>query len=360
MRRPNWLPVVGQWPMSLQDAAKAGTEYIEWTDSMARESDIPLVAWIVRVQDAVFGYADQLGVGQEVRAMVYAIRGAGYVGVAAANLGFGVSGTVGTAALGAGLVSSLGAFGAVAAGGVVALAVSLLWSDDDSEAAKKKRKKRREKLERDLRAMLKPVTLGQLADEQEESANAWTMPSIAPSFGFAGSGSANAQEQLARKATAAKLATFFRAAKSNLSTKDRGLFESMINIGRWGHAIALYEALSPNMRAKLSEMAYEGAWKMQPKPGPGYQPQESVPVTPIVDYGVRIKAKLDGALSALQQTRWQGSVESGGGTSKAALLFGAGALVAWAALSPATALATWRAASGIGSRLWTGARRLIP
>lgn len=333
-RRGGWLPVV-VGATSLDDAAAKGREFIEWSDTAIEKT--PLVNEALTIQQTIFDIADGLGIGSEVRAMVYVIRGAHYVGAAAANFG-------GSAAA-AGLAASLGGFGALAAAGAIGAVVGLLafvFGDDSDDYATKK-KQAREKARASLLELLKPLSLDGFAAEQDKIVGGFEFV-VNAGFQTPTQQQANAATA-AQKATAAKLAQFFRAAKLALTPRQRQVFEGMLNVSRLGHAADLFDSKSAADKQRIGGILYKGEWIC-----PGGNLNNCYPKDGWPDYGAMLRQKRDEAIAKLLQRRWQGPRTS------PLLIAAAAGLAVVAVASPAASLG---ALKSVSSRLLSGARRLV-
>lgn len=211
---------------------KAGRSYIETTDKIARELDIPLVATALAVQDKVFEYADALGIGTQVRGVVYAVRTVGY-----ASAVLGPAATV--AATGA--VASMGAMGALGAVGVAAAVLGALFGGGpDEEELRKKRRAADKQLTGRLMQMIKRLSFEDLAKEQDAIAGQYDV--VAKSIDDIRKAvgkpipqklwdvQAGAQK---KSALARKVAIFYRTLPPKLSELEEEFYLSNTNLGRW-------------------------------------------------------------------------------------------------------------------------------
>lgn len=318
----HWFVQVGG---PLDDAAQQGEDFIKWSDTAVEKT--PLVNEALEIQQTIFDVADEVGVGQEVRAMVYTLRGAQYIGSAAANLGA-------SGAAGAGVMASLGAFGAAAVGGAVVVIVIVvfdwLFSDgDDADAARKRKEKAKARLEESLQELLEPMTLTGMADEQDKVANAFTSLTVDPQ---------QWEQVKADRERAKRMAQFYRIAAVKLSARQRRFFEALINLGRWGQAQQLLSGQSAKVQEALSVAVYETGWK----PSNSKYPGGKAPTLPgtegafgsvqydmarIVPYRARLAERLGQAQATLAEFADNGSSKGWGWLLAGVLALG-GAL-AW-------------------------------
>ena len=335
-----WLPATALVGITVDSAAAQGRDFIEWSDTAIEKT--PLVNEVLTIQQTIFDVADTLGVGAEVRAMVYAIRGAQYVATAAQGLGLvAAGGGAGAGIAASGVVASIGGFGAVAAAGVVGAVVGILagvfGSDDTAEYAAAK-KKARERLRASLLELLQPLTLQDFAAEQDKLATAFDLGASLP----ATPGTLAAQsktEQQAERQQAARMAQFFRACTLALTPRQQQLLTQLLNIGRWGRALELYEARSAADKKRIGGILYKGDWTCPP----GKTLDQCAPETGWPDYGQMLRDSLNKGLAQLSQRRWQGK----GSVLRLVVLGAAVAAVA----SPAAALGAVRSAVSLARRI---------
>lgn len=212
------------------DVVQAGEAY----EQIAIDLHIPLAAQVVELRRELFGLADDLGVGKEVRAIYHHValgaRVGAPAGAALAVLKSTASWGGPTAAAGA----SAGAFSGMQFGMAVGLAVaiiSLFGGDDSDERYRAARERARRRVKELLRRF---GTIGDLAaDQDDNAADARAMAGLVDSLGARHLG-----DQLRKMAGGStKLATFYRRAAEILPADDRKLFVSLANLGRWVGAL---------------------------------------------------------------------------------------------------------------------------
>jgi hypothetical protein len=214
-------------------ALELGKQGIVFSDEIIKDLDIPIMSQALELQDDVFKIADEIGVGAEVRAAVYLIRGAQYAASIAANAGLSVG-----AGAGAAVFSGIGGVAALGAVAVVALVLFEIFSSDDDEERQKARIKRAQAAALHLRDRL---TLAQFAAEQDAArASELGMAELSKMWGGFGT---PAEHQKAADLSG-KLAAFYRRADAELDPHARDLFESLSNLGRWQAALDEYAKLS--------------------------------------------------------------------------------------------------------------------
>jgi hypothetical protein len=207
---------------------------LETTDTIARELDIPLVATVLAVQDKIFGYADSLGIGEEVRSVTYALRAGTMVG---AVLGPAASSAAAGAAAGA--LGSMGALGAIGAVAVAAAVLGAIFGGGPSDEEIRRKKQANERHRARLVQMLKRLSFEDLAREQDEIVKANTM--VADQIDSMSRAKIHVPKALwdvqakAQKASnrAKKVAAFYRGLPPKLTELEEEFFLSMTNLGRW-------------------------------------------------------------------------------------------------------------------------------
>lgn len=253
------LVQVGQfWEQAggnLKSAAEKGRELIEWSDDIVDDIDEPLTSTALATQRVVFKVADSFGVGDEVRAMVYFSRTIQYAAPTVQSLAATPAGVAAATTLG-----SLGSFGALAGAGLIVGAVALVsWlfgDDDDEEEAAKKRRRRRRELREDLLHLLVRLNLPGFAQDQDSAAKKNEfLASVHPGPVFGDL----SEQYAAAAATCRRLADFFRAVGDALDSKQREVFVSLLNLGRWAYALHSYQQLSPSKREYVSELVGNGS-----------------------------------------------------------------------------------------------------
>lgn len=289
----SWLPlrpVVGV-ELTLAQAASAGKDFILWSDQVVDK--VPIVQEAIEIQRTVFEIADELGVGDEVRAMVYTIRGAGYLSGPAAAIAAGPAGTAV-----AGVLGSLAGFGALGAAVAIAAAVgglvSSIFGGDDSDDVTKKKKQARRRAKEALLELLEHRDLGQLAEEQERIAADLSLADMLPPPGSIGLAQQQHAERAARRATAAKLAAFFRQAAKRLSARRRAVFSRLLDLGRYGQALQVYASLPAKEKSRVSLLLYEGTFTSSGGIG-----GELKPTSPLPDYGKLLADRLAATVKQL-------------------------------------------------------------
>jgi hypothetical protein len=215
-------------------AAELGQQGIVLSDDVVKALNVPVMQEALELQDDVFTIADEIGVGAEVRAAVYSIRGATY----AAGVASAIVGPTATAAA-AGVFLSIGGVAALGAIGVVASIVFGLFGSSDDEKAHAAIK-RAQAAALHLRDRL---TLAQFAAEQDRTRADELLLASVP-WGDSG-------EHKKAAELAGKLAAFYRAAESRLDAPDRELFESLANLARWQGALGAYAKLSQSQKDAL-------------------------------------------------------------------------------------------------------------
>lgn len=207
---------------------------IETSDEAAQY--VPIMKAVLEIQDVVFDLGDELGLGDEVRTLVYGIRAFEYASVLAPSGALAAAGAVSV-----GAVSGFAALGAV---GVVALVVFSLFGGDCEEEERKRAKRAQARLVQ----MVRRLDLAGLAAEQEARASGEQL--FADHFAVLGDPAphARAADQ------ARRLARLYRAADKRLTARQRALFESISNLGRWRASLAAQMSLSKTKRDALSNL----------------------------------------------------------------------------------------------------------
>lgn len=223
-------------PTNAAKVQAASRAWIETTDDAVR--DIPVFQYAIELQDKIFAIADEVGVGDEARAIVYAIRSLEYASVVAPGLA-----PAAVAGAGAGVLTSVGAVSLLGAVAVVAVALSWLFGggDDDLQHENTKRAQAHTLRLRDR------LSLQAFAEEQDGVAGGYHVMASLP-FPSLSKGAA------AKEAHARKLAAFYRAAIARLSPADRAAMESMSNLSRWQGALLEYQKLSQSKKDALDVM----------------------------------------------------------------------------------------------------------
>jgi DNA-binding IscR family transcriptional regulator len=234
---------------TVSKSVELGRKYVETTDKVARELDIPLVATVLTIQDKVFGYADDLGIGEEVRSITYGLRSAGYVSAV-------VGPSASAAAVGA--VASLGAVGCIGAVGAVVAIFSVFGGGPSDEEIQTKQRKAATKAQIRYEHLLKRLSFAELAAEQDERAGAYDKAAslLIPLAKMAkGKVKADMWTQIGsdqKKAELAKkLSLFYRGLPPRLSELEEELFLSNTNLGRWTGAQSTFAAKSLKERVQL-------------------------------------------------------------------------------------------------------------
>lgn len=229
--------------LDLQMSKAAARAWIEQTDDDVRDSKY--FAWVLALQDEIFKWADELGVGDQVREVVYDIRTLEYMQPVAAPLAAGIAAQAGNPAAGAAAgASALSIVGGVAALGaaavVVGVADALFGGGSDAEQAAIKAAQAQVLHLRDR------LTLAQFATEQDETAQIHMALSILPWRDQAG------EKQAA--ASAQKLAQFYRVTAQRLGADERAAFESISNLSRWEGTLAAYSKMTTPQQDTLNNL----------------------------------------------------------------------------------------------------------
>lgn len=249
------LPLPPQQYVGALDAgglAEASRQQIEVSDQVVRDLDIPVMRQALLLMDTVFKIADDIGVGDQVRAAVYAIRGAEYAGAVLSN--FIPAGAAATA--GASVFTGIG--GVAAAGVLVVIGIVLfdLFSSDDEEAKHQAKLKRAQD---SIQRLRQRFSLAQFASEQDDAAAQETfMVQAAATLPLFGSPSEHAK----KADTAKRLAQFFRTVDKQLDKTRRDLFESLSNLARWQGALNRYAQMSQTEKDNFDSI---GFGKTQPR-----------------------------------------------------------------------------------------------
>lgn len=235
---------VGDGKSAAEDTLAAGRTYVETTDTLVRNKyySIPLFAQVLEIQDWIFSLGDELGLGEEVRSAVYAIRSAGYARVAVHTLGLDAAIEAGATTAMAGLAS----FGALGAAGAVAVVLAAVFGGGDEDEEKKKAEGRRR-----VAAELERWSLERFAAEQRKKADrariraryAIPIPALPHT------------DWKAIAARADQLAVFYDRAAKIPFPQGRVLFEATSNLGRWETLRAGVRAMSRDAQRALNALA---------------------------------------------------------------------------------------------------------
>lgn len=206
-----------------QESARA---WIVKTDDEVK--DIPVFEYALELQTKIFAWADELGVGDEVRTYVYTVRSFQYAGPVAVGIVTGGAGS-GAAAGGAGALTITGGAAALGAAVVVVAVVAAIFGGNDTDVLGQMVSASKSVLH--LRDRL---TLAEFAEEQDTAAfiheSLAGVPMLAKQKG----------QHLTEAATARKLAAFYRKAIAGLDADERAAFESISNLSRWEGALIEY------------------------------------------------------------------------------------------------------------------------
>jgi hypothetical protein len=235
---PALPPLVGA--LSAGELAEFGKQGIVLSDDVVKALNVPIMQQALELQDAVFTIADELGVGAEVRAAVYAIRGAQYAtGIAGSMVGGAAT------AAGASVLAGIGGVAALGAIGVIGAIVFGLFSSSDEDEKAHAAIKRAQAAALHLRDRL---TLAQLAAEQDAARDSELglaqLSKVVPALGTPAEHAKSAE-------LATRLAAFYRAASARLDAPDRELFESLANLARWQGTLDAYAKLSQSKKDAL-------------------------------------------------------------------------------------------------------------
>jgi hypothetical protein len=201
--------------------------------------------------DLVFQSADHVGVGSEVRTIVYGVRTYEYASsMIAPYIPPAAAAAAGQVLANVGGVATLGAVG-IAVGIVAAI-----FGGGDSDEDIAKRQKQAQSWADKLTARL---DLQGFASEQDDVAGFYQ--GQLDRAGKGGIPEAAMPGDVQGRNTAQKLATFYRACDAQLSADDKALFVSLSNVGRWDGATAAFQtssspeflALIPNVLSQLSD-----------------------------------------------------------------------------------------------------------
>jgi len=222
--RPRFGLGLGSVTDTAKGAAQMATQAIKTSDQVVKDLDIPIMKQALALQDKIFQIADDLGVGDEVRRLVYALRTYEYASVLVSNIvPVAATEAVGQVLAGIGGAAALGAVGIV----VGVLAFIFGGSDDD---ALKQRQVRAQELANQL---VKRLDLQGLASEEDGQEATNLIFKQAAAGGIMKGSPADYQ---AKANLAHRLAQFYRAADNELSGDQKELFVSLSNIGRWDSA----------------------------------------------------------------------------------------------------------------------------
>lgn len=261
----------GALGVTASQASAEARKWVEWSDQIVRDLDIPVMNTALKILDKIFLIADDAGVGDEVRQSVYAIRTLSYATTLAPGI-LPVAGTAAIASVGgtataasasASVLTIAGGAAILGAAGLVAGIASAIFGGGDDEEAQK-RIKRAQAQVLHLRDRL---TLADFAAEQDAAAYAELAMAMIPWWDPAPHKAAAARAQ--------KLAAFYRTAVKALTPTEREMYESIANLARWQAALAEYSKLSQSKKDGLDVMFGKTAprlpYQLSQKIGPEQQ-----------------------------------------------------------------------------------------
>jgi hypothetical protein len=240
----------GALGVTASQASAEARKWVEWSDQIVRDLDIPVMNTALRILDKIFLIADDAGVGDEVRQSVYAIRTLSYATTLAPGI-LPVAGTAAIASVGgaataasasASVLTIAGAASILGAAGLVAGIASAIFGGGDDEEANK-RIKRAQAQVLHLRDRL---TLADFAAEQDAASYAEIAMSMIPWM--------DPSSHKAAAARAQKLAAFYRTAAKALTPAEREMYESISNLARWQGSLAEYGKLSQSKKDGVDVM----------------------------------------------------------------------------------------------------------
>lgn len=211
-------------------AAQVTRTALEKTDAVVRKFDVPLMSQALAIQQEIFDIADSLGLGEEARAAVYALR---TINIGAAYLANAVpAGAMAAASSTFGSLGGVAALGGVAViGGVILTALFGGKSDAEKQSQLRSYRGARDS----VKLLLTPLDIKGFIAEQE-TIRATNKLSVNLMF------LAPKERDAARKrmARAEQMIEFYRRIATRLPPAAVRYFECVTNLGRWAGAKLSY------------------------------------------------------------------------------------------------------------------------
>jgi len=190
--------------------------YGQAAENAAVIADPEIVVWL-DLRDKIFGVADDLGVGDEVRVLYYGLSTGQRIGGALSTIGASVPIVSGSALLSiAGTISSIASLV-----GIVVGIVGLFSGDDEEE-------KQRNRVQSLVQHWTKRMSVDDLVHAEDANVQFLDYLSSVPSFV-----KVDFPNRDAARAASVKLSAFYAQLKTALSPDQLALFVSLANIGRW-------------------------------------------------------------------------------------------------------------------------------
>lgn len=232
---PMWAP---RTPYAMVGASSSSdvVKYGQAAENAAAIAEPELAVW-VELRDKVFGVADDLGIGEEIRTLYYGLSTGQRIGGALSTVGASVPIVSGSAILSiAGTISSIASLVGIVVG------IASLFGDDEEEKVIKR-----------VQDLVSYWTRRMSIDDfiHAETANVQMIDYLnsVPSSVLK---SATIPSPKAREASV-QLAAFYTQLKAQLTPDELALFVSLANIGRWQAYITGWNKLKQSERDAIRQ-----------------------------------------------------------------------------------------------------------